>query len=280
MSDNKNIIVIVLVLYKMKLEESVSYQSFVRHIKHLKQKHHLIIFNNSSEIEIPHSESYTSFTNLENSKLVEAYNFAFDFAKKNSAKWLLLLDQDTNITAEYFQTLSYTLDKEKIGGKQNVAAVVPFLTKNNKIISPHQLLFFNNITRKIKHPGFFNHHIIALNTLSLLKIDFLDQINGFSNKYPLDMLDYWVYSQIFKHKKSVYLMECRVEHDLSVLDYDKNLSLARYKSILDAEKQWFKELNLASLLLYRFRLLLRSCKQSIFIKNKKFALLSLKHVFK
>lgn len=273
-----NTIHIIIVLYKTSLENSKTYTSLIKHIHLFKHEYSLIIYNNSCEISIPNSEHYTLINASENQKLTGAYNFALDFAKTNQAKWLLLLDQDTEITSDYFSKLSACLSGDSI--TNDIVAIVPFLTENKKQISPHNIFFFSNLVGLVKKPGVQHRHIIALNTLSLIRTDFISKIGGFSTKYPLDMLDYWTYTQIHKHKMKIYVLNTHVEHCLSVSDFEKNMSVSRYADLIEAEKSLMRESGALQLLVYKIKLIFRFLKQFIRFKNKRFSQITFNHIFR
>ena len=46
--------------------------------------------------------------------IVTAYNYAYETACQNSSEWLLLLDHDTEITAEYMDTVLNLLNMENL----------------------------------------------------------------------------------------------------------------------------------------------------------------------
>ena len=277
MNSISNKIMIVILLYKTQLDRSKTYQSFIIHSKKLKQQFELLIYNNSPEIHIEPSKSFTLFNADKNNMLTSAYNMALSLANKNGAEWLLLLDQDTELTSEYFELLSKFLS-ENID--ENIAAIVPFLEENNIQLSPHKLILFNNMAIKAQHAGIQNNKTTALNTLTLVRTDFMNRIGGFSSKFPLDMLDYWLYSKIQQNTQKVFVLNTRIKHNLTVSNFEKNMSLSRYDNLLKAEKELMYELGYLPSIFFRFKLALRFLKQFLLFKNKQFALLTLKSFFK
>ena len=272
-----NKIIIIIVLYKTLAEESRSYKYYTKYKHLLDCEHQLIIFNNSPEITITNIQDAIIINSTENKKLNTAYNFALKYANENIANWLLLLDSDSKLTEDYFIELSNTLNS-KIDN--NIVSIVPTLIQNNKTISPHRHQFMYLRCNPTNKQGVINGKIIAFNSLSLLRVSFLNEINGFSPKFPLDMLDYWVYSQIEKKRKSVLLLESKIEHDLSVTNFEENMTLNRYKDLILSEKKFFRELGLGYQIAYRLKLLLRSMKQFIVFKNKEFSKITLNQMFK
>lgn len=280
MSDtiDNNKIMVVIVLYKTQLNESKTYQTFINQIDVLKCHYDLLIYNNSQEILIDPSNSFTLVNADKNNKLTGAYNTALSMAKESGTKWLLLLDQDTELTAEYFERLSDYLNQSI--QDERVVAVVPFLEENNKQLSPHKLMFFNNMAIKISKAGLQHKNTTALNTLTLIRTNFIYEIGGFSAKYPLDMLDYWVYAQIQKKNKKVFVLDTSIKHNLSVSEFEKNMSLSRYNDLILAEKELMLELGFMYSMVFRLKLVLRFLKQILIYENKKFAFLTFKNILK
>jgi len=269
MSDNKISIVIVIVLYNSNLNDSKSYLSFTKAIEDSKIDYTLILYNNSKEIEIPQNESYLVVNADSNQKLTGAYNYTLEYASNLKKKWILLLDQDTEITTGYFTELVKFFSSNQISN--DTAAIVPFLKENNKILSPHKIGFFNCLRIKIKSSGYQKGYITAFNSLSLLHVDFMNSIGGFNTKYPLDFLDYWYYYQIFKFKQKVFVLDTIVNHELSLNNYESNISLARHTELLIAEKTFVKEMGTIHYCFYKIRLIFRLSKQLLLIKNKNYA---------
>lgn len=277
MSRTTNKIMIVIVLYKTQLEASKTYQTFVIHSNKLKCNYELLIYNNSSELSIEPSQSFTLVNAEKNNMLTGAYNMALSMANKIQAEWLLLIDQDTELTSAYFECLSEYLNKNEA---EDVVAVVPFLEENNKQLSPHRLMFFNNMAVKISKAGLQHKNTTALNTLTLIRTNFIYEIGGFSEKYPLDMLDYWVYTQIQQNKKKVYVLNTSIKHNLSVSEFERNMSLSRYNDLVLAEKKLMLELGIMYSIVFKLKLVLRFMKQIIVFENKKFAVITLKNILK
>jgi GT2 family glycosyltransferase len=214
----------------------------------------------------------------ENKKLEGAYNFALGKATQSGRDWILLLDQDTVIPENYFNELEQ-LFSEHI--QPDLAAIVPKLVSNNKIISPVRVSSLMRFESEINIIGYTKKRINALNSLSLFNVQFINSIGGFSKDYPFDMHDHWCYNQIYKHQKSVFIMNVIGEHNSSFVDFENNVSDSRYREFLDIQRKFTRnELSCYVYLFYKIKLLLRGTMQLIKYKNKKFALITLSSIFK
>lgn len=262
------IITIIIVLYKQNLVECLTYQTLIKSLKLSKINYVLIIYNNSSDINIPMSTDYNLINSKDNGKLFKAYNYALNYSIQIESKWLLLLDQDTEVTSEYIDKL-YCFLKEKMD--TNTVAATPILKDGSKILSPKNISSFCWWQYDIKNLGFQKGRIAAFNSLTLISTQFMQSIGGFSSEYPLDMLDHWYYNQIWLQNKNVYVLDAKINHTLSLLNYEENVSLKRHEDFLEAERKFISnEFSLFYYITYKFRLTFRFVKQFFFFKNDRY----------
>ncbi len=266
-------ITIIIVLYKKTLSECISYRSLQQFMKGLGSKYDLIIYNNSSELIIEDSTEYILVNSDKNGKLPQAYNYGLQHAQATKNQWLLLLDQDTEVSAAYFQTLEKelaTIDKE------STVAVVPKLIDGHMVLSPRIRSAVGYWEKAITHTGYQQERVVAFNSMSLLSVSFMQSIGGFSENYPLDMLDHWYYNKIYKNRKKVYVLDCAIKHNLSFQHYEAEVSVDRHRGFLDAEALFVRELGKMYVVSYKIKLLLRAVKQFLVFKNKQYARLTLR----
>ena len=272
MKKNENIVIII-TLFKKNLYESISFQTLSKHLKKTKLDYKIIVYNNSPEYKIEETENVIIINSVKSGKLPEAYNFALNYGIENFSKWLLLLDQDTEVTIEYLIELDNKLNSIQ---DENLVAIVPILIDKETVLSPKTISNIGWWENKIKSTGYNLGRIVAFNSLSLLNIRFLQELGGFSEKYPLDMLDHWYYNQIYLQKKKVYVLDTSINHGLSFQNYEKEVSISRHIDFLNAEKMFVKELRVSHFISYKLKLFLRSIKQYIIFKNKEYS----KYTFK
>ncbi len=278
MSTHKQIkVLIIIVLYKTKLDKSLSYKSLNSSLLDYDNViFEKLIFNNSSSIHIEDIEGLEIVNSAENQKLNGAYNHALQIANKIDADWILLLDQDTELTKDYFEKLTDFLLSNK---DKDIVNVVPRLVSGKQHISPHRLSFFQTIRKETVETGTYNQHLVALNSVSLHRVSFLNNIGGFSSLFPLDLLDYWVSYRVYSAKKKIYLLDVSLSHDLSVLNFENNMSVERYEGLLKAERNYMKPMRPADKLFFKFRLCYRYIKQFILFEKKEYAQLTRKSIF-
>lgn len=272
---------IVIVLYNQKIEEckTVITLNNLGLDSEVFKESEVIIYDNSPNQQSLSSElldspwNFTYFHDPRNLGIAIAYNFAFEMAKQHGSEWLLLFDHDTQVTQSYVDAL-FNLDHIE----KEIVSVVPKVICNDVMISP----VFSDTLRplSIEKPieGIQEKPVMAINSGSLLRVSFLEEISGFNTKFPLDYLDHWIYHEIYSKGYKVMLLPEVLDHELSVMDY-RNVSLKRYKSILDSELYFYKNYKSDLFPAYRTQLVKRLMKQILLVSNKKIALYTLRRIF-
>ena len=267
-----NSVLFILVLYKTTLKESITFETLSKLLRHDILQKQLFIYNNSPEIPIPSDCGIIQIAS-KNKMLVGAYNAGLQYAQDHGFRWIILLDQDTEITAAYIDAVNTFINDPK-----NTIAAVPTIQNNNRILSP---FWYNpnkgpfaNKSHQPKH----NECLTAFNSGIILQVEFILSIGGFNSQYPLDYLDYWYFHKIYLLKQEVTILHATLTHSLSVLNYRDNMTKARYKSLLAAEKQFATQLGKQALFYYKFRLLGRCVK--LCIKMPQYIGITLRSVIK
>lgn len=271
-------IYVVLVLYKNSLQESNTIKTLSNCFD---ENINLFVYDNSpfkqyEEEFFTYDKFYVQyFHDAKNKGLSTAYNTALSNANNKNKKWLLLLDQDTYFTREYIEEIKKNeiveLDNEAVAIIPNVNSLI-----DGKKISPVKMLK-GGMCRSIKtKAGIVENKISGINSGTLLQINYLNAIKGFSLDYSLDMLDHWYFRKIYKDRKKVFLLNASINQDLSVLgNFEQNVSFNRYRQMLEAECLFMKKESLISLIVFNMRLFVRILKQLKFI-NKDYYKLTLK----
>lgn len=261
---NLNDIFFVIVLYKSSLEDSKTISSLSSIVD---KNINLLVFDNSpikqyENVNFQFKNFIIHYFHDEtNPGLSAAYNLALDESSKLNKKWLLLLDQDTTFTIEYIKEIE-SLELNALSN--TVVAIIPrvFSLLDKRIIAPVKM-YLGGICRPVDiDNGVIKTKISGINSGTILNVFYLNSINGFSKKYNLDMLDHWYFRRLFKNGKSVYLMKSQVYHELSVFgNFEENVTIDRYKQMLQSEYHFLKEDGIFSLLIFKFRLFFRFLKQ-------------------
>lgn len=225
-----NDILIILVIYNIRKEDSIAYCTLRELIGEHKLQQCLYIHDNT----------------ICNKMLSGAYNDGMLIARQRNKKWIILLDEDTKINQNYIDKIK-TLNLSK-------DIYIPTLKNNkNKVLSP----FWYNVSNgpfapKYKLPR-KGRMISAFNSGIIIRREAIETIGGFSKDYPLDYLDYWLFRQAYIRNFSIELLDAELMHGLSVEDYSE-VSLTRYLSILSSEHRFATECGKRALCFYRWHL--------------------------
>ncbi|MBS4213122.1 glycosyltransferase [Neobacillus rhizophilus] len=273
---------IVLVLYKKTPEESKTFLTLKQTLfsnKNGFNQFELILYDNSPEKQefnpLKYEGVHMSYVHdPRNLGIVPAYNHAWKIANENGSKWILLLDHDTELTQEYMNEVMDLADFS-----EEIVAVVPKIMNENTMISP----VYSNSLRPLlgdrPESGIQENPVMAINSGAIIRIDFLNEIGGFNEEFPLDYLDHWLFYEIYAKGKKVWVLDSVLEHELSVMDYSR-VSLKRYQSILESELNFYSNYKTELFSSFRKQLLKRFLKQVLTVKNKQIALHTLRQFFK
>lgn len=187
--------------------------------------------------------------------LSNAYNSGLNYAKERHDDYLWLFDQDTALNTDYINELIDVLTSET----ENAIAIVPRIVSNQILVSPRNILSPYRV-RKL-NVG-LQSNVLAINSSSLIRVDFLYSIGGFSQTFKLDFLDNWLFYKIHQAGYRVYVMQSIIHHSLSVLD-TRSIDMQRYKSIIDSEKLYYTEYQKIGWFRYTSHIILRIMSQVV-----------------
>lgn len=281
-------IIVVLVLYKKRIDESTAFKTFLDAYFNVKNEFssiELIIYDNSPEkqnIKILKPLQFQYIHDKSNGGLATAYNYALNEGIKKGYKWLLLLDQDTTLPPNFFLLLKKVLIENSLAN--DVVAVIPkVFPDKGEMISPRKYIIGRLFTKTMASDfiGLCKFRVSVINSGALLRIQYLNNIGGFNMQFKLDYLDHWLFNEIYTGGKMVYVTEALVYQELSVTNFDKYLTEKRYENILKSEALFIKiNASLFEKILYPLVLLLRAFELFTREQNKKYCLITLKSIFR
>jgi GT2 family glycosyltransferase len=270
------IIQAVVVVYRRALSECESIQSLARINKsdpHLYSSLRLLIQDNSPVGQpagarpLPGSE----FVHCpENPGLAGAYNRALSQAVRNHAKWLMLLDQDTDLSATYLEKV---LEAVASRCQDNIGAFAPKLYDGDRLLSPYRVSRRSMKLISDEFVGISDEMLWPFSSASVISVEALQRIGGFAPDYPLDYLDNITFSRLYRAGFVTYILDAKLQHSLSYLDMEHKMSLSRYRDVLSAHWRVYRENGIGvSPIGYRAYLILRGLKQALLFKNKKYSI--------
>jgi GT2 family glycosyltransferase len=194
-----------------------------------------------------------------------AYNAAGVIARERGRPWLLLLDQDTSVTAEFLHGMlghaAEVMDEER------VAAVAPFLYAGSFSLSPRLWRFGHHAPLpRTRNSYTERREMFAANSGTLMRVNALEAVGGYAKRFWLDYSDIDVFHRLHARAFGVRIAcDLALEHEVALLDYDGRMTPARYATYLAAESD-FLDLyrGPAERLLHLFRLAARVVRQCRF----------------
>ncbi len=275
----------IVVLYNCNYTESKTIQTIIKSVQYSNsfKKFKLIIFDNGvldqkSKINLDIDFEY--YWNGINNGLAFAYNIAFNNYKSKSFDWLLLLDQDTTFPQNYLSILFHEVNL--FSQREDVVIFAPKMTYNGNLFSP-SVVKLGGIHRPLKitpNKNLLYKDIFAVGSGTLVKINFIERINGFNEDFAIDCLDRWLYLMVSKFGLFIRVINLEVNHELSILDKKEFVTIDRYRQILIAESRFIKLYkSTLEFYIFKLRLLLRAVK-FLFQKSRiKYFKLILKFTF-
>jgi GT2 family glycosyltransferase len=254
----------VAALYKQAPAESQALTSFFRILAdHPQIAGHfsLVVYDNSpNSHEVLAGFPVDYVHDPSNGGLVAAYNYALARAGQAGSEWLLLLDQDTTLTLDFFSELVACANA--LPAHENVAAIVPKLIAQGTIHSPaeHFIDYIRHqFTRGIKtldhEVGVQPGRISAYNSGATLSVPILQSVGGFPKEFWLDYLDHAVFHALSASGHRVYVLHCALQHDLAESDLNSR-PMWRFRNVLRAQSLFVKRAgNFSDRLFYRLWLL-------------------------
>jgi GT2 family glycosyltransferase len=292
----------VLVLYRATPAESESWRTLcaaLRASPELQDSLRLLVYDNSPadsglaadgtsglREELPVSVRYVRDEN--NGGLAAAYSRALEEASarteavidakaafiEGGADWLLLLDQDTTLTAEYLREAAWLATE--LAEDESIAAIVPKLRSGGVVRSPHRALGWAQAPLGDKFTGRAQGEVTAYNSGALLKVSAMEKLGGFPPGFWLDYLDHATFAELRQAGLGVWVMAAELQHAMSWEDPQREMTVERFRGVMAAEKRYHERYgSWGSALAFRLRML-RKAVQYLRWKDKRYAQLSLK----
>lgn len=244
MKDPKRVLAVV-VLYKMTFAESrslTSLRTILSKDEALAKTIGLMVCDNTPCEQAPPSDySGKFYSDVTNPGLAHWYNFALKNAAETGARWIMLLDQDTEVTAEY---ITEAIAQSEVAEEaREIIALVPKLIQNGVVCSPltpptyrHPLPFDMAFT------GIAPRRLHVFNSGAILRVSALQAAGGFPRDFPLDYLDHATFAALQSQGGKLFVMQSSLEHELSSSNVKRTdaAAVARHRNILLAERKFYQ----------------------------------------
>ena len=217
-------LLVVIVLYKRTAAESAAYTTVNSLLDNLAARPEIYIYDNSPSSCIVGNDSVTYCHDPANGGVSKAYNCACIHAQANGKSWLLLLDQDTSTTPEFFRRLAtaVTADRESV-------AFVPRIMDVKGLLSPFRFsggrgkrMLDTNERLSLDRYRFINSGL-------LIRVSAFISAGGYNPDIPLDFSDInfgWRLQKITGHFRAI---DTPLRHAFSDNAGDANTAAARFR---------------------------------------------------
>ncbi len=240
-------ILAVIVLYKMVPMDSATFHSLQTAISHANPEKFslkILLYDNTPVPADPSTYPVGTYYEApgQNKGIADAYNRAIDIASEEGFNWLLTLDQDTELPRDFMEKLADTASI--VEPMKDVAAIVPLIYDKTTLVSPNAgsyTTFPEQFSEQ--HIGVSTYKFTsAFNSASTLKVDVLKTIGGYDQRFWLDYSDAVMYHRLQTRGFRVFIAgNIKVQHELSVMDMGRRVSIERYEGILQAESAYCDE---------------------------------------
>ncbi len=235
-------ILVVIVLYKMRPENSLAYQTLNTAISRLgahTSAISVLLYDNLPHSPFPQDlpPHVRYVPAARNQGVAGAYNYALHWATLEGFAWMLTLDQDTSLPPDFLLRIHALA--LRLSGVHTVGAIVPHLLSRGRQLSPVRIRPWGVTYLRRHTAGFATGEIHAFNSASLFRVRALQQIGGCHPDFWLDYQDAYLYTRLHQCGRKVYLAEdLEVEHDLSLLSPSPPMDPERFRNFLEAESAY------------------------------------------
>src|SRR6516225_9950686 len=107
-------------------------------------------------------------------------------AKQEGKKWLLLLDQDTQLPSDFF---SVFFEHRKKDVEKRELLYIPIIKSNNRIISPaHSFLYRGFMKKKVETGSTDIKNLAIINSGVIVKNHIFENIDGFNKDVRINLI--------------------------------------------------------------------------------------------
>jgi hypothetical protein len=245
-------LLIVVVIYETNFEDSATLQSLIKLQILAPGLPDILVYDNS--IQNKYNEKFSANVayykhDPANNGVGGAYNYAAKFGAGLHKQWLILLDQDTDVSPDYFAEFYKALKKfpaEKL--------FCPTVRANSKIISPVYYFAYRAFGYSKPKTGLLkSRDYTIINSGLAIKLSSLEELGGYDNDLLLDYSDHYFFSKYKKRNQYFVAIDCVNVHSLSA-NSDNTFEVAhkRFKKFCISSIIYAKKVNSYSPLVWLF----------------------------
>lgn len=264
-------ILVVIVLYKCNIDNSTAFISAVNAANKASIIPSFYIFDNTPGNKYHSQGKILNGFNVEyvfsdvNLGVSGAYNRAYEYAVDNDMNWIVLLDQDTHISSDYFSEFI------KAKSKSDCLLFAPVLRdiQSSKILSPCNYILGRASHMKSAESGTYKlNNKSFLNSGLIVSTRLFELTGGYNEKLPMYFSDFNFIDRCRKYIDSYYLLNTTFCHSMSSNDKsDIDSFLPRFKMYMDGAMRCYDSAHMKFVM--SIWVLLRAVKSSIQLRSSK-----------
>ncbi|RYD26126.1 MAG: glycosyltransferase [Lysobacteraceae bacterium] len=230
---SRRTVLAVLVLYGRKPDEAASWSTLLALLGQdgPLRLDHCVVHDNSPERHVPTIAPASNISvrwTPDNSGTAGAYIEAAHVARAHGCEWLLLLDQDTDLPADYLNRAAHALDDQP-----DASVLVPKVRHGGELVSPATI----GRTGSVQPTACPTAHAgipTAISSGIIMHHTAFAAVLPFPRAIWLDYVDHWMFLSFARRGLRMGFIDADLSHDLSIRT-PHTLSTTRLAGILAAE---------------------------------------------
>lgn len=197
----------------------------------------------------PPSESdniKVTYVNLPNPGISAAYNIINNFALTNNFDWVVFLDQDTLLPANFFSVYNSKAIANNLSAPINIPAVYA----GEKLISPalyknYRSYMLHTLKKEIELDD-----ISFINSGLMINTSFFKEVGGYNENLRLDFCDHDFVERIKIKSNIATVLNINLQQDFSAETHNIGQAITRYKMFTSDLQEFYQTRNFIKVLLF------------------------------
>jgi hypothetical protein len=153
--------------------------------------------------------------------------------------------------------------------------LLPWVLHGDRVVSPARITFAGSIRPLIRgSPLDPRWRLTGIASGSLLRLRGLNGLARMPSELWLDYVDHWIFADLASRGEAVLLIDCELQHDLSVTHIDR-MGATRLRGLLEAEATFVAALPWLAQVMHPWRLFARAAR--VVLRKPSHAMMMLAH---
>ncbi len=217
-------VLIVIILYKQKLDDTPAFKSVSEF--HRQEEFSVFVYDNSPTPQPVDHKFVVYRHDAANGGVSRGYNHAAQFALREQFTHLLLLDQDSCFPVSTFDAYKTTREK---GRTDKIFA--PVMRDSRGIVSPFKFRFGKGFRLSSVAPGNYSlKELRVINSGMMIPLEVFWKAGGYDERFPLDLSDIVFTDKLIQLNIHVEIISGTATHSLSAEDQRSDNKAVRIRT--------------------------------------------------